>query len=87
VSVSLGTAKPMFPKTHTIFVPKAEVADPVPLQKKAAEFAQKCGLNPWEQWFGLRGNEWAYVFAARGNAAWLFRHYCATKQITARAQW
>ena len=55
IASSFDAAKPILPKTHTIFVPKTEVADPVPLQKKAAEFAQKCGLNPWEQWFGLRG--------------------------------
>jgi hypothetical protein len=77
----------MFYKAYTVLVPKAAVADPESLRKKAAELAKKCGMKSSEQWFGSRGSDWVFGFANNGNPAVLFRAYCAVKQIRCRAQW
>jgi len=74
-------------KPYTVLVPKAAVADPEPLRKKAAELAKRCGLKPSEQWDGCRGGDWVFGFANNGNPAVLFTLYCTQSGIPYRAQW
>ena len=74
-------------KAYTVLVPKAAVADPEPLRKKAAELARKYGLSPSEQWYAWRGDEWVFGFANNGNVAVIFKAYCTENRIPSRAHW
>jgi hypothetical protein len=71
-------------KPYTVLAPKAAVADPEPLRKKAAELAKDCGLSQSEHWFAWRGDDWVFGFANNANPAIAFICYCAKSGIPFR---
>ena len=74
-------------KPYTVLAPKAAVADPEPLRKKAAELAKDCGLSQSEHWFAWRGDDGVFGFANNANPAIAFICYCAKSGIPFRPQW